>query len=391
MYLFSYSSLRLQVFAFLFVLPLLEAPKNLLILTMLISWIGWRRAATPILARSEKIVLGLLLASAVAPSIWTSFGRLEVLGDSLGWIKYWIAAAVALPVLSNSADRTTAIQIVSASLAVAIGHSYWEWVSTGAQYPELKSVGHVNQSAIYLGLGLLLALFRFFSSSRVLERALLVMLIVAGIGLLVPMRSVITSLALCGALVFLLFSLTSKWRWVWFAGLFVVIFGALSTPSGQAFKSEFSGRIGGSDVSSKRVELWDASMVVAREDLFLGSGLRTFAESASQERVFGLLEERGQTYNPNDYFFSNHGHSLWATVLVERGILGLVAFVLLGIASIHRLIKNRDREHWQLFGTLGVFVALVSFGNTTFHNEHGALSLMLFVALLGTKASESDA
>lgn len=58
------------------------------------------------------------------------------------------------------------------------------------------------------------------------------------------------------------------------------------------------------------------------------------------EAIKESVEKRGTPYQPADYFFPNHSHNLYLTILVERGMIGLsVLFITLLTWGIH-LIKT---------------------------------------------------
>lgn len=52
---------------------------------------------------------------------------------------------------------------------LAVSESFLVWFSNGKPYPELRSVGHANHSAMYLLVSLGVAIGAFFSKLRILR------------------------------------------------------------------------------------------------------------------------------------------------------------------------------------------------------------------------------
>jgi len=382
---FSRTSLLYQAYALAFFLPLLEAPKNLLILTILCTWIGLKfkeRSFSRLPAFQLSIVL-LLLAGALLPVAWSEIGVLDAAKDALGWIKYWLVLVIIGPLISARYAFDRFCQFAIAGLGFGIVHSAWEFLQTNAPYPEINSVGHVNQSAMYLVIGLVLCCYRFLFSSSFLERAGVFAVLASGIGLLFPMKSLIAVIALVPALIVcIVFSRKIYANLAIGAAILISIYVSRASGIGSGLINEFQGRVSGSDISSKRIELFNAAWLVACDDHFLGSGIRSFGFSVTPTRIEPLAQQAYGEYIADKYFFSNHGHGLITTVLVERGALGILSFVLLAFAVLWLLIRQGDRAWWCSIGGVGVAVGILSLGNTTFHNEHGALALLILTVPL---------
>lgn len=391
---FSAESLRIQVYLFLFCLPILEAPKNLLILTSLITFIGikHKKLELPAGTRQSAFVFALLFLSAAVPVFWSPFDVLDFFDNAFGWLKYLIMAGISAAIFSAPKDQRLLLGSILGGLSIAIIHSFIEFQITGAPYPELKSVGHVNQSAIYLAMGILIGLFAALTEKNRILAAAAFVIVICGAVLLVPMRSVIATASLFLAVI-VLFAAAGRNRRGAGAGLLVgVAIGVLAqTQWGQGLQGESLGRVSGPNITSKRLELFNAAWVVAVSDMFLGTGIRSFGEVVTPERIANELTLAGKAIVQSDYYYSNHGHGLWTTTIVERGILGWLAFVSLGVAVIYRLWLVRSAHAVALVGSVGVFIAACSFGNTTFHNEHGALALLVFFIFLNSNLAVVDA
>ena len=136
-------------------------------------------------------------------------------------------------------------------------------------------------------------------------------------------------------------------------------------------------RVQSSDPDSKRGELLAVAYITAIENKFVGSGHKSFPVAATEEVVRGYFERRGLQYNRDDHYYSVHGHSYWATSIVEKGALGILGGVLLFLSwSLVCWPISRDFAGVLGLGVLGI-TAFISVGNTVLHNEHGGLALAL--------------
>ncbi|WP_420550146.1 O-antigen ligase family protein [Litorivicinus lipolyticus] len=385
-------SLRYQLLVFVFVLPLLEAPKNLLAVTILITGI-WAAACGQLAvdqwraSRLLVVVLATLSIACVLPALYVD-NPAVVLAESLGWIKYSLVTLVAISVVTTRQHLLEVLRWAYWGGAIAIAWAWYDFSVNGGAYPELNSVGHVNQSAIYVGLTVLIGSRLLLEPSSVLTRCLILIGLIAGLAMLAPMRSIITTGALLIGLFVLLASL--GWRRALtgvgaIGALLVGLSMAFPTYTG-GFVDELSYRVNSDgEVSSKRVELFQAASVIALANWGLGTGVATYETAVTQEKVEAALRQKGEIYNARDYFYSGHGHGLITTVMVERGVLGLAGFIGLAVLVVARLGRGFDPWDWQWLGVLTAFTAAVSLGNTTFHNEHGALALLLTALLLSVQ------
>lgn len=387
----------------LFVLPLLEAPKNLLWLTFVLLWLGravltdvgwggsWRHGRDlPFALLLAAAALSCLLA-APFPQNWGEVG--DVLRYTLlGWL-------LARSRMSDKQCLTLLAALLTGTLiAAALG--WWQWQISGEKSLfELKSVGHTNHSAIFLtivALGTFGALVALWSS---LSGGWRVSLLLAWLGqtwLLVTGESRGALLAYAVGLVVLLIALPPpRWRLplLGFIGLSL----AVMLASNPYLIVKTTGQLKGDTlptISSYRVELARTALEAARQHPLNGIGAGNF-RLATAEQVAAWLGTRNETYNPGRYFHSGHAHNLYFNTLAERGLLGGAALLFLALAWLRRLMQRPGDSPqttliWSvgLAGLVGVFVA--GLFNTSLHHEHGLLAMFTLGLLLAETPRESS-
>ena len=106
------------------------------------------------------------------------------------------------------------------------------------------------------------------------------------------------------------------------------------------------------------------------------------------------LATDGRDYDAEAWRFLhnlNHGHNLWTTLLVERGIVGVLAvtaYLALGLFTFARLYRDlADDPDRQAAATLGllviIYLVVAGLGNTTMIVEHGQAAMLLVAIAWG--------
>lgn len=402
-----FDRLRMVLLAgFLVTLPIEEGPPNILGALYLICGfvcITKRDFSVDTLSKVEWLLTGLLLLAAITAltsgmhSSYRPWLSLEFFREWISW-----SAIVLVPLMMLLTTRATSelhfllkCVVVGAGLAVIDALVQWKW-GAGGTYPQLRSLGHVNQSALYLIASFPVAAYiTFFESSR-LWRFAACCLCVAVVLMMEPMRSVIAAAVLVALVLayasLFIFELSGRKRGPMLLLSGVVLAGiaafVMVEPRESGLINETISRFTGDDPSSKRIQLLNTAQVAASQNPWLGTGLSTFKEAGSQEVVIRLLEDRDVAFESvsDHYFFSSHGHGLITTVLLERGLVGLGSIVLLVLASavigvFLWLSAPSQRQKWHsIFGVSAVFSLIVGgIGNTTMHNEHGQLMVVVII------------
>ena len=137
------------------VLPLLEAPKNLLWLLYVVVWIANRLRAGDFGGRWDR------WDSVIAAWIGAAFAAVAFAGLGAEWrdcvdvVRY--GSVLWMMKRSRYSERVLVALLVALAagtvVALAVGY-YRILLTTNYQFLGLKSVGHVNHSAIYLAIAL---------------------------------------------------------------------------------------------------------------------------------------------------------------------------------------------------------------------------------------------
>jgi ADP-heptose:LPS heptosyltransferase/cell division protein FtsW (lipid II flippase) len=401
---------RFEVFAlaaFVFALPILEAPKNLLFAAYLVLWVlnsartdwggRWRSSDSVFCA---WILSGFLVApfAALPGPVWREALDLPRMG-LVAW------AASRRPYRQRELTGILCAGVMGAMVGLAF--AYWRWLPQGggARYLELHSVGHVNHTAIYLTtlLGPLVAIaVSHGSAARPLGRMVRLASALAAVVIGVAVLHTESRIALAVALLVTLGAVAANSVRPSRALMSALVVGAISTLailSHSEVLRKHNRNAANHNVLAYRAEIWARAWVAAREVPVFGVGLGNFRQ-ISDERLQHWLAARGQPFSKDAYLGSSHAHSLYLNTLAERGALGsLFVMALLGwwVLWLFRVARQRtsavSREvAWTASACALVVVLGIGVFNTTLHHEHGSLAVLMLglgVAAFRRRASQA--
>jgi O-antigen ligase len=375
------------------VLPTFEAPKN-------IFWALYFIAATTRLIvqrhsltwRWPDAFFGIWIASALASTIgagmpghheWGGFKDLFIY-SSTAWLIY----------KSNYTQKQLTNLLLLAVISVIPPLLWGAWLHLGPTHKlflELKSVGHVNHSAIYLTIvyGICLSmtigqwLYSSFAKNLLFTTitALLFLSIMIGqsraaLGIAIPLS----------ILIFFLLTDSKKIKLIGFSllGLCLASLILINPIIVQKHKNN----VADNNTLSNRAQVWNVSLEAARWHPILGLGMNNW-KFITPEAIKGSVEKRGTPYQPDNYFFPNHSHNLYLTILVERGMIGLSVLIITLLAWGIHLIKTyqpcKRQGQLMIWGSaLSAYIIVIGIGtvNTTIHHEHGLLTALCLGILL---------
>lgn len=408
----------------LFVTPLAEALKNLLIAGLFIWWLAAGNIGRDLRTAPLYVKSFLLFSTLPLVTLFTSelTDAKELIFDVKGAVKFGIAL---LPVYSlcmrkNGQEESITclmIMLIAGGIAACV-HSFISWEQTEDlhtewmkySYMELRGVGHVNQSALYLILLAISAIMLIWSKKTGLEVFGWFSLIFFTI-FLIPTRSITAYILLIFIIMFWIGFLIILNEYGTILKIFVsctisVFLCMMVIPNADQtwnkLMSEFRHRYESqeSDVSrcattmsSCRFHILRTAFEVYDRHPWFGAGPDQFGKATSEEEVRDELERESRNYNheKQDFHHSTHGHNIWATVLVERGVSGVVLVALFFALSGFRLCqltirilsrKNDDSCMTQLMflsGATWIMLFVGGLANTTLHLEHGLVGVMLLV------------
>ncbi len=290
---------------------------------------------------------------------------------------------------------TLQVSVVIASLwalaALALPHTY-----EGIQ---LNSVGHVNQSVIYVVIcfgALMGGVAAYWGTMSVTWRALaIVAVIVQLIALVAAGSRAGAATAILGAIAFgVLWSKRSRvplaWTAVAVAG-FAIVVATLDTDMRR--KQEFA-LDSPHPLLNERYPIWQQAFTAWRTYPAFGVGGDNFSEITAT-RVEAWSRQAGESYDIAAFVRSSHAHSLYLNMLAEHGVLGMALLVVLCVAWAASLVRGKPAVAdppiaWLAWsGAAAALVVTVGLGafNTTLHDEHGLLALMMLGIWLGYRRS----
>lgn len=379
-------------------LPLFEAPKNVFSILFMVIWLFMAVRGRSLGSSSpfDLPILGLASILWIAP-LFSDFGDvITPLSSAPRW------TLLALFVVACSRLNYTHQQLVQVMSAVMVGgilavaESIWVWNSNGKLYPEFRSVGHVNHSSMYSLIPLAVG-FGAVHMRQFWFRALGVISITSTIIFLIPSKSLVggitITIIMMLALAFDALRRQSVRRLLLSVIAPPVLMAALlASPIASNFRSEAVVRVTGDNFFSSRDKIFNSAMVVWDRHPIVGVGWFSFGIVTSKDEVTSALTEDGRQYDDNLYAHYPHGHNLWTTILIERGLLGvllvsaLLIFYLKYFGSV--ALDRRALDPCERCAAVASFLISVGFvvaglGNTTMMNEHGQAGMTVIAVSFG--------
>ena len=382
--------------ALVLVLPLFEPLKNVLALCLVI--------VSLILARGDRRFDGvdkcflILLAAEFVSAIFSAYpgDALRQIGDPLRYLLIaW--AAYRLRPTSNEREQLIVFATVRSLAAIAWG-AYEFFVLHARPFWELRSVGHVNHSAIYVALTSMGGFFwlLFAEKHRSWSRHLVATGVVIQLGYLYFGESRATLFTVL-SLLFVTGILTVRFNRKIFALTMTTALVAVAAGFGlgiHAFEKHLA-NVSKNNTFSYRLSIWDHSMEIFRAHPLFGIGRNQYNRIGVDD-IARMKAARNVPFERSAYIHFPHAHSFYFTLLAEKGLFGVIvaagwlAFWLFKLVrsyfSIHRV---QDSLAWVFVSFSAFWILLVNgLGNTTLHHEHGMMSMLFFSLFLArTEAS----
>ena len=381
----------------LFTLPLFEAPKNILWVLYVLVWIGNRARSRDFGGRWDvwDTLIAVWIASAALSAAFAGLHHKEWNG-ALDLLRY----GSVLWLLKRSRFDDRELVVLWSALAVgavaALAHGYWRLEVTGQRrFLELKSVGHVNHSAIYLAIALggtvsaVAAYWHRLGAARRAAAAALLALFVVSLFVMASRAAVLVA----GALVVLI--AVAWWpraRVMSFMTLTaVVVVGLVAVIAHVGVVKKQEDRTAEGNVLAYRAQIWNTARATWLHFPLFGVGMDNYSV-IEPEAVREWRAEAGKPFDEKNFIVkSGHAHSLYYNTLAERGTVGFAALAAVLLAWAWRLVRRYpgrtggDRA-WALWGGalsawfISVFAGV---GNTTLHSEHALLAVILLGLWLG--------
>ncbi|MBF9020237.1 hypothetical protein HKCCA1058_05940 [Rhodobacterales bacterium HKCCA1058] len=385
-------------------LPTLEAPKNIFSVLFCFLFLinSFRFQSFGQNSLYDVPIFGLAVILWLSPLFSDLGDAVSLFGSAPRWtlLAFFVLAAIRLNYSKQQFLLLSAFLVCGG--VYAVWESMYAWSFNDKLYPEFRSVGHVNHSSMYtlvtvsVGLGLTFVRYKFFKllglsgvvstliflpPSRSIVGGLTISFIIAAFIALVVMQkpnSVKLKTGICAVL-----------------AVMTVLVGLFLTPLSEDFILEVIMRFGSDEIFSGRDKMLFSALAVWDQHPLIGSGWFSFGPATSEERVREVLQAKGLSYDSEFYghalyHYYPHGHNLWTTLLVERGLVGVILVTTLlflyfrtffPVAVRRDGIDQTDRGAavGALLVALGFLVAGI--GNTTMMNEHGHAG-MAFISIV---------
>jgi len=249
---------------------------------------------------------------------------------------------------------------------------------------ELKSIGHVNHSAIFMLLVFCVALISAAELKKIYEKYIAI--VVAGIcifGIMVAGSR--ATMYLLPIIIFsiLLYQISKRQTGLKSAFSLIILFSIIAI-----FYTYISSNI----TQDERIYSQLTKGVTGSETRYpiFASAFYTWLENP----LFGIGSGQFKIIDITKYFPGNgeihvsHSHNTFLTFLTEKGIIALLAYLVFQLSLFIKFIKNfRQNSIVFLALLMLIFQNVISLANTTFHHEN-ALLMLLFWALATSAIDE---
>jgi O-antigen ligase len=379
-----------------FVLPLLEAPKNLFSFLFILIWLWGAYGRKSGLGRGSQFDLWILMLMAVlwvSPFVSSVSAQVSLLSSAPRWSLMALFVLLSIRLDYSRSQVFWIFMALVLGCTFAVGESFYQWSLNSKEYPEFRSVGHVNHSAMYTLVVFGCCLGFMFSNERHFQFVAIVG-IASVMVYFVPSRSVVSLVSILSMITIA----TGVYVVVRRGGIYVVIgsvltllfvLGLLLTPQAEPFRTELVVRITSGNFWSGRDKILNSALVVWSLNPVFGTGWGSFGLITSQDVIVEMLSVAGVEYNPQLYYHYPHGHNLWINSLVERGLVGVISVSILLFLYFKTFCSAAYRAQSvdnfcfsvslaALLISAGFFVA--GLGNTTMMNEHGHAG-MAFISI----------
>ena len=241
---------------------------------------------------------------------------------------------------------------------------------------ELKSIGHVNHSAIFMLLVLLVSLSFVDSKDKFFKSSCFVIAIISICGILIAGSR--AAMYLLPVVIFstLIYLTIKKHINIKFTLSVISIFAlaiiavAFVMQNDARFVYKISQGISSNET---RWPIFFSAFYTWQDNPFFGIGLGNFKDIDITTFFPGNSEVR-----------VSHAHNTFLTFLTEKGIFALLAYLVFQLSLFIKFIKNIKTSNVVFCGLLILlFNNVISLFNTTFHHENALLMLLFWALALG--------
>lgn len=385
------SLLRLEFYtlcALAFSLPLLEGPKHLfcLIYLGLFCYRTLKYRDTFESSPLGKYIL-FFIATSIISSIGATYNGYDVvkLHDI---IRYSLIGWMILHTPLSKRQLYTICAALIASTLIACSEAYYLLHTGQEKYFELRSVGHINHSAIFILLimGITLPLLLIQNNRKIVWVCFFILnLIIAYFLLLTNSRATFIGLILIAIILFsiIIFKNKKLIPIILISSTLLISAIAINPPSVVnkfiGLHKYYSGK------TTPREKSWNTSYYAWKKEMLFGVGYGNYRIISSDKMREWYKNSSIDFSNKTHFIYLPHAHNRYINTLAEGGLIGLLGLLTLFTAILHHLLisgkklylKNENVFFWLLGANTLSTVAIVGLFNTTLHHEHGLLAMIL--------------
>ncbi|WP_258030165.1 O-antigen ligase family protein [Campylobacter concisus] len=251
---------------------------------------------------------------------------------------------------------------------------------------ELKSIGHVNHSAIFMLLVFCVALISVPELKKIYEKYLgITITLICVFGIMVAGLRATMYLLPVAVFSILLYQFFYKQANLKTSFVLIILFSVISisytyisvniTQDGRIYSQLTKGITG----SETRYPIFVSAVYTWLEYPFFGIGSGEF-------KIIDITK-----YFPGNVEVNvSHAHNTFLTFLTEKGVIALLAYLVFQLSLFAKFIKNFRQSSLVFLALLIlVFQNVISLVNTTFHHEN-ALLVLLFWGLALSYIEQKD-
>jgi len=374
----------------LIMLPSFEAPKNLLAVLFIISWVFVSKREKDWGGKWKTIdtIFLLWILIDIAVGINAVVTHAQPASGSKDIIKFILVG------WAISRSRFSMRQIINLCVIAIIfsvmplAYSYLN--CSGGTCVELNSVGHVNHTAIYLLIiyimSLSLLVFNFKNIGNFLRTILILTSIVLFYVVIDTHSRAASGFIVIITLMAMLYSIYYYRNWcsLIISILLISLASIILAYDPPAVVSKF---INGSNLTgdSPRQKIRNFAYYVFKIDPILGTEIGNFPNFGLEDVKALVIQDKGE-YDKSQFMPFAHPHNIYLVYLTGGGILlfSIFSWFWLHIMQIIYRVSKESNEKWLVFGSLSVVMVVLGIGwvNTTLAHEHALIAMFIMGLLI---------
>ncbi len=364
-----------------FFLPLSEAAKQISIVFLLLFGFIYIFKYKKGFKQKDYILyfgIGYIIASSV--SILFAIDKIEALHGMLDVFKIITIFLIIREMKFKKKVVINFALILFASFLISLAWAEYDLIKGITSRLKLNSIGEVNHTAIYIGIISIISLTIFTEKESLYKNHRFIKIFSAAIFFISLYAIFIAaSRAIMFSIPFIALMILYNSEFLGKKGLLIIVPSVLIIVTVIYYDHYTLQKIYEGMYHTRRLQLWQASI-----DAWLHHNM-----------LFGIGNGNSHFIDPRIYVPNipfrhiSHSHNTFITILLEKGIFGLITYSSFILFVLISLIKKfrKDKQNYLTIIALSVWLMniLVSAVNTTFHDENGLLTGILWAIALQKK------